>query len=476
MPHREAHFLSKLEHIALGQCIPCTLMRFAVPVIAGTLLMRANTAIDNILVGQTISTIGVAAITLCDPFVLLITALAVLIGDGGSFVIALRLGAGDPNDAAKTAGTAIAAAVFLSLAFAAATTLFADPLLRLAGATDEILPHARPFLQIISWGSLFTAFGAGISSFVRTAGFPSRVLGVQALGVLCTVAFGYLFVIVFGTGTIGAACATAIGQAAAMGATVACLLKRDMPFKVHPSDLMPDMRILLRTMALGFPSSALRMTDAFCNFAMHILVVAFAASTLSGAATTNGALAASGIESIVIAFLLVPGIGIATAARPLIGYCCGADLPRRALAFAQWTLICGFAAMVPLWAAVECMPELFVGMFGIHEDDVSFACWVLQVSALTVPLSMVRIVGTSYFQASGQAGITNALIVLQQGSYVIVKFLAFPFLLPACTQFGHLQSLFLGSIGGSLAAVGITAAFLVREHFVLKEKIAERAR
>ena len=86
---------------------------------------------------------------------------------------------------------------------------------------------------------------------------------------------------------------------------------------------------------------------------------------------------------------------------------------------------------------------------------------------------MVRIVGTSYFQASGQAGIANALIVLQQGSYILVKFIAFPFLLPVFTQFDHLQSLFLGSIGGGLAAVAITAAFLFRERFVIQGKIAE---
>lgn len=457
--------------MALGRSAPHALLSFAVPVVAGMLIMRVNTAIDSILVGQTVSTIGVAAITICDPFILLITALAVLIGDGGSFVIALSLGAGDSGKAAKTAGTGIAVAVVFSFVFALAVTLFTDPLLRFAGANDEILPYARPYLQILAWSSLFTAFSTGISSFVRTAGFPNRVLGTQTISVLSNMAFSYLFVIAMDGGTVGAALATAIGQAAAMGATIAFLLKQDMPFRISLTDLVPNIRILLKALALGFPSSALRLTDAFSNFAMHMLIVTFAFCSLLGATTTSGALAASGIETTVVAFLLVPGIGIATAMRPLIGYCCGAGLPRRTFEFAKWTFICGFTALLPLWAAVELTPETFVSLFGLGENDIPFACWALQVSALTVPVSMVRILGTSYFQASGQAGIANLLIVLQQGSNILTKFVVFPFVLPSLTQFDRLQSLFLGSIGGSLVAVAITAAFLLREYFVIRKRI-----
>lgn len=464
--------MNKLENAALGQSVPQALVRFALPVVAGLFLMRVSTVIDGILVGQAIGTVGVAAVTICDPFVLLVTSLAVLVGDGGSFVIALSLGANDPKKAARTVGTGIATAAVLSFAFALATTVLADPLLRLAGATEEILPHARPFLQIIAWSSLFTTIATGISSYVRTAGFPGRVLGIQATSILINIVLGYLFVIVLEGGTTGAACATAAGQAVAAGVTAAFLLKRDMPFKLKARDAVPSSRLLIRTVALGFPSSALRLTDAFCNFAMHVLVAAFAGSLLHGGTTVSGALAASGIESAVVAFLLVPGIGVATAARPLIGYCCGANLPKRTLEFAKWTLVCGFAALLPLWATVELVPEFFVGVFGLGKDDIPFACWVLRISALTVPISMVRILGTSYFQASGQARIANLLIVLQQGSYILTKFAVFPFLLPSLMHIGHLQSLFLGSIGGSLAAVAITGIFLFREYHVIRKKIA----
>ncbi len=238
--------MNKLESLALGRSVPHTLVRFALPVIAGLLLMRINTAVDHVLVGQAISTVGVAAITICDPFVLLITALAVLVGDGGSFVIALSMGAHDTRKAARAAGTGIAAAAVLSLAFALTATLFADPLLRFAGASETLLPHARPFLQIIAWSSLFTAFSSGISSFVRTAGYPNRVFAIQTISILCNIALGYLLVIVMDTGTAGAACATAIGQAAATIATIAFLLKRDMPFKLRARDLVPDFRMLFK--------------------------------------------------------------------------------------------------------------------------------------------------------------------------------------------------------------------------------------
>ena len=56
------------------------LARFAIPVIAGMLVVRLCLVFDGILVGQVVGDAGVAAITAAAPFVTLLNALVVLSG------------------------------------------------------------------------------------------------------------------------------------------------------------------------------------------------------------------------------------------------------------------------------------------------------------------------------------------------------------------------------------------------------------
>ncbi len=58
------------------------LARFAVPVVAGLLVSRFYILVDGMFVGQALGSAGVAATAIAMPFVTLLNALVMLIGDG----------------------------------------------------------------------------------------------------------------------------------------------------------------------------------------------------------------------------------------------------------------------------------------------------------------------------------------------------------------------------------------------------------
>ena len=118
------------------------LARFAVPVVAGLLVSRFYILVDGMFVGQALGSEGVAATAIAMPFVTLLNALVMLIGDGGTAVVALRLGAGERQGAASVLGNALVMLLILAVVLGATVLWWADPLLGLAGASGAVLGQA----------------------------------------------------------------------------------------------------------------------------------------------------------------------------------------------------------------------------------------------------------------------------------------------------------------------------------------------
>ena len=171
--------------------IPMLITEFAIPAILGMLVNGAYNVIDSIFLGQAMGEIGLSAATVANPIMIVFMALAMLVGNGGNALAALRLGEGKRVDAEVSLGKT----VFLSLVFsvivgfAAANPAILDGLLTLSSATDDVRPYARAFLQIICFGFVFQCIGMGVNNFIRTAGAPNRALVTMLIGaVSCTAA------------------------------------------------------------------------------------------------------------------------------------------------------------------------------------------------------------------------------------------------------------------------------------------------
>ena len=115
------------------------------------------------------------------------------------------------------------------------------------------------------------------------------------------------------------------------------------------------------------------------------------------------ALASIGLVQRVALFAVLPLIGISVAIQPILGFNYGAKLYRRV----RMTLLYGIAAAssiaVIMWAAVHLWPEQIVNAFGITDAGlVEFTVFALKVQLLMLPIVGFQIVGSNYFQATGQ--------------------------------------------------------------------------
>lgn len=237
-------------------------------------------------------------------------ALAMLVGNGGNALAALRLGEGRKADAEISLGNTVTLGVILWIIIAAIAAYppLLDAFLTFSSATDEVRPYAATFIQILSFGFVLQMIGMGVNNFIRTAGAPNRALLTMVIGaVVCTI-FNYIFVLKLGWGVAGSACATLIGQAASCISVLwFFIFTKNAPLKLHLHCMRPHAKIIRAILSLGLASFAVQAGAAVVNFAVNFLLVKYGSASAIGA---EGALASIGVVQRIAMFTVMPLVGV----------------------------------------------------------------------------------------------------------------------------------------------------------------------
>ena len=445
--------------------IPKLIIEFAVPSVVGMVVNGSYNIIDSIFLGHAVGEIGLSAVTVANPIMIVFMALAMLVGNGGNALAALQFGKGDRNAAERSLGNV----VFLSLvlwvvvALAAANPALMDLLLTASSATDEVRPYAYTFIQILCFGFILQCIGMGVNNFIRTCGAPNMALGTMVIGLVAATIFNYWFVMVNGWGVAGSALATLAGQAcSAVTVLWYFIFKKNVPLRLRLQCIAPKARIIGTILAYGFPSFAVQAGMAAVNFVLNYQLATYGAMSAIGSVN---ALASIGVINRIGMFVVMPLIGIAVAIQPLLGYNYGA----KKIARVRKTLWLGIAIATGIalleWIVIMAFPEAIINAFGISDSGlVDFTTFALKVQFIMLPFIGFQIVGSNYFQATGQPAKSIFLTLTRQIIFLIPLLFILPHILPnIAPQFSGLDALYFATPMADFLAIFTVAIFIVWE-------------
>lgn len=409
------------------------------------LVNGAYNVIDSIFLGQAMGEIGLSTATVAMPIMTVFMAIAMLVGNGGNALAALRMGEGKPEEAERSLGNTVTLSLIASVVVAVVMFVPAciDGLLSVSGATPEDWDYAM--------------------QFIRTAGAPNRALGTMIIGAVACTAFNALFVLVMGMGVVGSALATVCGQAISC-ATVLwyfCLTK-GVPMRLRLR-MMPlhgeTVRLIL---SLGLASFAVQAGMAAVNFVLNNLLNMYGAQSPIGA---EGALASIGVVQRVASFVVLPLIGMSIAIQPLLGFNYGAHLFKRVKMTLAWGIVGNTVIAVVLWALVHLFPAQIVGFFGITDPNLlSFTVFALQVQLFLIPFVGFQIVGSNYFQATGQPAKSVFLSLTRQILFLIPLYIGLPMVMPVWFPgYTGLDALYFACPVADFLAIFTTGVFVLLE-------------
>ncbi len=404
------------------------LFEFGVPAVTAIVLNGLYNVIDSVFLGQAMGKIGLAATTVAAPPMTVLLAICMLAGAGGNAVAAILMGEGKRDRAEMALGNTMFIVLVEAVPVALVATFCLDPILRFVGATDETLPYARLFMQIICYGFVFNNISFGINNFIRTAGAPYLALATATLGTVVCIALNYLFVLVFGWGVAGSAAATVLGQvASSVWVLWYFVCSKKAPFKLRARCLRPEGKLCARILALGLAPFALQCAAAVNQMAGNFVISALGAADALG---TDGALASIGVVMKIVMFTIFPAIGVATAAQPILGFNVGARNYDRVKRTLFCTLGTATVILVCLFAAIHIWPAQIVAMFGIEQDLMNFSIDALKVMTVLLPIVSVQIIGGNYFQATGQPMKSAILSVTRQIIFQLPLYFIIPAIVP----------------------------------------------
>ncbi len=442
------------------------LLEFSIPAVVGVLVQTLYNVIDAVYVGATVGADGLAATTVANPSMMFMVAIAMLVGVGGNALAAIKLGERKKRVAERVLGNSFVLLLVAGVVMWLVALVALDPILIASGADEAVLPHARAFMIVIVAGCPLQFIAFGMNNFIRTAGHPNRALGSMLIGTGANVVLGYLFIVVFDGGMTGAGLATVSSWALSAIFVMQFFLKKNSPMPLRRVALGIKMKVALRICALGVAPAVMELGFAVSNMILNNLLMTFGASDPMG---SDGALAVMRVLSAVGMFTIMPSMGIAMGAQPIIGYNYGARKFGRMKRTLGQGIAFGIAITTPLWLTVLFMPDMYAHMFSLPAEYLDATAWALIAYLIFIPILPVALIGSNYFDATGQALKATLLTLTRQILFFIPLLLASPHVLPLFLPMTPLQSLFFAPSLSDITSTLLVLVFLRFEWRRLKK-------
>ena len=159
------------------------LIDMTVPVLFGITTMMGQALIDTWFIGR-VGDRELAAFGFGYPILMITTSIAIGLGAGTSSVVARAIGAGNHDRASRLVTDSLILSFIITSIICAIGIATIDPLFRLLGAPDDMLPLIRGFMTILYLGVPFVVVGMVGMASMRATGdtkLPSKLMVLASI-------------------------------------------------------------------------------------------------------------------------------------------------------------------------------------------------------------------------------------------------------------------------------------------------------
>lgn len=447
------------ENILGKEKIGKLMLMFAVPCIISMLVNSLYNIVDQIFIGWGVGYLGNGATNVVFPINMICLAFALMIGDGTSAYLSLKLGENKKDEASKGVLNGIIMSFIIAICFCVIVLLFLPQLLNLFGCTEKLKSYALGYGYIIGIGLPFMIIGTSLNSMIRADGNPKYSMLSMLSGAILNVILDPIFIFVFDLGVKGAAIATVISQVLTFVINILYIRKfKSIDIKRKSFGLSKDTcKMVLK---LGVSSFITQMSI--------VLVMAFENNLLGkyGASSSYGAEIPITVLGIVMKMSQILNsiiIGLAVGAQPILGYNYGAGKLDRVFLTLKKVLCISLIISTTAFLLFQLVPDKLILLFGQGNDlYIEFACLAFRIYLMLVICNGIQVPSGIFFQAIGKSGRSAVLSLSRQ----II------FLIPGMVILGHFYGikgvLYAGPIADLLAFI-LSVTFLSIEVKNLKK-------
>lgn len=388
--------------------IPKLVLTLGIPTTISMLVTNIYNMADTFFVG-TLGTSASGATGVVFGLMGIIQAFGFMLGHGAGSNISRRLGSREVDKARMYAATSFYASLGAGLLILLFGFCFQDPLLRLLGSTDSILPYARDYSTWILLAAPAMAGSCVMNNILRYEGKATFAMCGLVSGGLLNILGDYLLIQVFSLGISGAGISTAVSQYISAGILLVPFVTKKVQSRVTPRFVSHRFGDLLTILTTGLPSM------------MRQGLGSISTMVLNGCAGPYGdaAIAAMSIVSRVMNFLFCIGLGVGQGFQPVSAFNYGAKKYSRTKDAALFTC---FFSMVVL-AVAAAFGWVFAGpivtLFREDPDVIAIGTFALQAHCIALCFLPLSVCGNMLFQSIGKSGRATFLASSRSGLFFI---------------------------------------------------------
>lgn len=395
--------------------IPRLVCSLAVPTIISMLITSFYNMVDTFFVGR-INTSATAAVGVVFSLMAIIQAFGFFFGHGSGNYISRQLGAQNMDEASKMASIGFFSALFTGMVLAVLGLIFIEPLARLLGSTETILPYAVDYLKYILVGAPYMTASLVLNNQLRFQGNAMYgMVGIVA-GAVINIALDPILIFMCGMGIGGAALATIISQFISF-MLLLWVSQRGAGIHISWKNARFSGYFLKEMVRGGVPSLCRQGLGSVATIALNVAAGVYG----------DAAIAGMSIVSRITMFAYSALIGFGQGFQPVCGFNYGAklyDRVREAFYFCLKTAA-GFLILLSVAGYIGA-PQL-IEMFRKGDPEVTaVGIAALRFSCISFTLSGGIVMSNMLLQSIGMAVRASIVAAARQGLF----FLPLIFILP----------------------------------------------
>ncbi|MDY5824871.1 MAG: MATE family efflux transporter [Candidatus Coprenecus sp.] len=386
------------------------LMQYSLPAIIAMTASSLYNMVDAIFIGQGVGPLAISGLAVTFPFMNLSTAFGTLVGVGASTIASMLLGQRNYTMARKVLGNVVVLNGIIGMLFTVISLIFIDPILYFFGASENTLPYAKQYMEIILLANVITHIYFGLNSLLRSSGHPKMAMAATILTVVLNAILDPLFIFVLNMGIRGAAIATVIAQCVSLVWLVILFSNKREVIHFGKGVFKLDKRIVKDSFIIGMAPFLMNFVSCFVVIFINMRLKEFGGDLAIGAYGI--------VNRIVFVFIMIV-MGFTQGMQPIVGYNYGARNIPRVFKALKYTMVNATLVMTFGFFLCEIFPSAVVSLFTTDPTLSEISVAGLRKIVLAFPLVASSMVIGHFFQSIGKPKRAIFLSLSRQLIYLI---------------------------------------------------------
>tara|TARA_Y100000780_G_scaffold232594_1_gene268610 strand:+ start:277656 stop:279056 length:1401 start_codon:yes stop_codon:yes gene_type:complete len=424
-----------------------TLLMMSLPMSWGIFSVIGFNLADTYFIGN-IGKTELAAISLTFPVVTFFASMALGVATAGSSIISRALGKNDLKQVKRLTSDTLIFAFILVMAFVFVGLCTMDPIFKLLGADERLMPIIKDYMSIWYPGMIFVALPMAGNGAIRAQGDTKTASVIMMIAAITNVILDPL--LIFGAGPIpamgikGAAWATVISRAFTMAASISVLHFKYKMLDFSFPNIGDAIESWKKILFIGVPAAGANV----------ITPLALSLSTAIVARMGQESIAAFGVVSRIESFALIFILAVSSSMGPIVGQNFGAQKIDRIKAALNSSIMIALVWSAFMAFALSNFGSYLMPFFNEDPEVVSLGGLYFQIVPISFGFLGMRLIACSSFNAMGKP-ISSTLLVIFN---MVVLYLPLVFI---GSKFYGMKGVFYAGAVSNLVA-GVVGFYFIR--------------